>query len=125
MPLKLFSIRSFLLFLFLPALVFFIRPPVSQGDHLSAAAPLNYQSELAGMDLTTGKKFSLDQDNKKGIVLIFLSTKCPCSASHLNHLEDLKGKFPEFIFLGIHSNQDEPENSAKVFFQEKHLGFPV
>lgn len=81
---------------------------------------------LQGHDLRNNQPF-LRKIGAKGkeTVLIFLSSKCPCSHSHLKYLTELKEKFPEFDFIGVHSNQDEKENEAAEYFKSQNLNFPV
>ncbi len=63
----------------------------------------------------------------KARVWVFLSTRCPCSKSHLGKL---KRAFEEFSakgiqFFGVHSNQDEMDSQAPAYFKEANLGFSV
>lgn len=64
-------------------------------------------------------------DTNKTTVLIFLSSICPCSNSHVEEIKRLKNDFPEFEFIGVHSNADEDLMSAKEYFAEKKLNFPL
>ena len=68
-------------------------------------------------------------EGKRASILVFLSAKCPCSASHELALKQLYEKYRNvgFQFLGIHSNQDEPITLAKVHFNSESpvLPFPV
>lgn len=81
---------------------------------------------LEGTDVVSEKKISFDlTSSAKGNVLVFLSAKCPCSASHEILLNDLTKKFPDFKFIGIHSNSDEDSSLTKSHFKEAQLNFPV
>jgi thiol-disulfide isomerase/thioredoxin len=81
---------------------------------------------LKGINLLTGESLELEwRDHKKGVVLVFVSSTCPCSNSHIPHLIKLSLDFPEFKFLGIHSNKNESQTEAQVYFQSKSLPFPV
>jgi hypothetical protein len=82
-------------------------------------------STLTGLDIISNRKISLSADNKKGLVVLFLSAKCPCSNSHINEIKDLSLKFSEFSFVAVHSNSDEPPDLAKNYFQNVGLGFAV
>jgi hypothetical protein len=62
---------------------------------------------------------------KRPTLVVFLSAKCPCSHSHISHLQELKKQFPEIDFLAIHSNLDETEQEGKEYFLKNSLGFPV
>ncbi|HTL12380.1 MAG TPA: redoxin family protein [Bdellovibrionota bacterium] len=60
-------------------------------------------------------------------VVAFLSSRCPCSASHEKILAELAKEYgPKgFTFTGIHSNADETEASDDAHFQAAQLPFAV
>ena len=58
-------------------------------------------------------------------VIIFLSSRCPCSRSYTAYLEELHKRFPKFLFYGIVANQDEDMSQAAEFFRSHKLTFPV
>ena len=74
--------------------------------------------QLAALDLS---------QPARGHVLVFLSARCPCSASHEKKLRELAHEFtPQgFTFTAIHSNSDEPEAFAREHFAKLDLGFPI
>jgi hypothetical protein len=81
---------------------------------------------ISGIDLATGKIFSTESNSKtKGLVVLFLSAKCPCSRSHEKSIEALAKEFSDFSFVGVHSNQDEEEGLASLHFREAGFSFPV
>lgn len=67
----------------------------------------------------------ITSDANKTTVLVFLSSICPCSNSHVEELKRLKNDFPDVEFIGVHSNADEDLVSAKEYFSEKKLNFPL
>ncbi|MGZ5280075.1 MAG: redoxin domain-containing protein [Pseudobdellovibrionaceae bacterium] len=79
---------------------------------------------VQGEDLLTGQKVET-LPKGRGLVVTFLSARCPCSNSHVPLLKKLSQEFPEFQFLAIHSNADEPKEEAQKYFREAHLTFPV
>lgn len=82
--------------------------------------------QLSGKDLTTGKHVQLDlRALTSPSVVVFLSTKCPCSGAHLPALKELSLRFKAFQFIGIHSNTDEDEATSESFFSKAALPFPV
>ncbi|PIS10906.1 MAG: thioredoxin family protein [Bdellovibrio sp. CG10_big_fil_rev_8_21_14_0_10_47_8] len=87
------------------------------------AMPDQFQS----FDLIQDKKISLATKSaeKKGLVLVFMSAKCPCSNSHVPELKALAEKYKDFRFVAVHSNSDEDLKSAKSYFQSAQLPFPV
>lgn len=62
---------------------------------------------------------------KRGQIIVFLSTRCPCSNSHIPILKALAAEFSQYQFIGIHSNRYEDGTEAKAYFSEKKLPFPV
>ena len=83
--------------------------------------------KIAGHDLLSGleKSVSLTESGKVGTVVVFLSAKCPCSASHEVLLKDLAAKNPEVQFVAIHSNSDEPDDMTVEHFKPVALPFPL
>lgn len=77
---------------------------------------------LEAKDIVSGQIVSSGSEVK---VVVFLSAKCPCSDSHLGLLTKLAKDFPNFKFYGIHSNTDEDESMAKIYFQKAALPFPI
>lgn len=83
-------------------------------------------SAISGVDLRTGKTFAQEKSpGQKGSVVVFLSAKCPCSRSHENNLKELAKDFPEFAFVGVHSNKDEDEGLSALYFKESEFNFPI
>lgn len=65
------------------------------------------------------------REGKKGAVVIFLSTVCPCSASHEPAIRKLAADFPEFDFIGLVANSKETAGAIHAHFLSTGLGFPV
>lgn len=72
-----------------------------------------------------GQTIEIHAQNTKAIVVTFLSSKCPCSNSNSEVLVKLASKYPQYSFVGIHSNADEDRASAKKYFESKQFNFPV
>jgi hypothetical protein len=65
-------------------------------------------------------------DPAKYTVVVFMSARCPCSASHEPLLAQLSRDYAqEARFVGIHSNADEPRDEASAHFKKAALPFPV
>jgi thioredoxin-related protein len=79
---------------------------------------------LEGKDVVSEKTVQINP-GKRGLVAVFLSAKCPCSNSHIPVLQKLSKEFPEYRFVGIHSNSDETTDETKAYFQKAALDFPV
>ncbi len=97
---------------------------IGAAPFLAAGAPPQIQS-ISGENILTGQKISVNSIGHKGLVAVFLSAHCPCSNSHLIELQNLAQTYPEFVFVGIHSNADEGFDVSKPYFQKAHLPFPV
>lgn len=85
------------------------------------AAPL--PSKIEVKNLISGEKISLTtiDSGKKATVMVFMSSKCPCSDSHAAVIKNLIEKYKEFAFVIIHSNVNEDESQAKKYFASLEL----
>ncbi|WP_374033280.1 thioredoxin-like domain-containing protein [Bdellovibrio bacteriovorus] len=82
-------------------------------------------TSLSGLDVLNSETKTFATANHKATVLVFLSAKCPCSASHEALLKDLAQQYKDFQFVGIHSNSDETAEETQKHFREAKLLFPV
>ncbi len=80
---------------------------------------------LVGQDIISAKSMNISADGKKGLVVVFLSAKCPCSNSHVTELKELAAKYTDFAYVAIHSNADESRELAKPYFEKAGFSFPV
>ena len=81
---------------------------------------------LKGTDLTHGTAFEHNWNgNNNPTVVVFLSSSCPCSMAHIDHLITLAKDFPQVKFIGVHSNANESQEEAQKYFQSLDLPFPV
>lgn len=84
------------------------------------------ESLWRGLDLSSGRTIELDlsgAENPK--VFVFVSAECPCSQSHESELFELRQKYPQIEWLGIHSNQDEMDENQLQYYQKGSWPFPV
>jgi len=88
----------------------------------SAAPQIKF---IEGRSLLTDERVQVDSEDKKGLVVVFLSAKCPCSNSHNIELRDLAQSYKEFNFVAVHSNVDEGKELSKPYFEKAALPFPV
>lgn len=99
--------------------------PVILLSFYSWSAHASLQS-IQGLDVVAEKEQQLQfPSEKSATIAVFISAKCPCSASHEEILKNLSSEFKEFSFVGIHSNSDESSEVTKKHFQESRLPFPV
>lgn len=82
-------------------------------------------TKFSGKDLSGLNKTLVEIGSKEALVVVFLSAKCPCSNSHIEELSKLSSDFPNFSFVGIHSNMDESELQSEEYFKKVKLPFPV
>lgn len=82
---------------------------------------------FTGTDLYQGKTLTFPKPASKATVVVFLSAKCPCSASHEKTLKELSEKYSKdgFEFVAVHSNQNEEVELAKSHFKDAGLNFPI
>ncbi len=90
---------------------------------------LSYSDEklsiVDGVDILTQAKVHQTVDGKKGLVIVFLSAKCPCSDSHVNELKSLYKDYPAFSFVAVNANVDETLSVAQEYFKRVGFEFPV
>ncbi|MEK2688406.1 DUF6436 domain-containing protein [Bdellovibrio sp. GT3] len=83
-------------------------------------------NSVDGTDVLSSKFLHLETKSaNKGTVVVFLSAKCPCSASHEALLKELATRYKDFNFVGVHSNTDENAEMTKSHFTTAALPFPV
>jgi hypothetical protein len=84
---------------------------------------------IEGTDVRSGASVRVETapSSIKATVIVFLSAKCPCSASHEGTLkalsESYKGRGIQFI--AVHSNADEDLALARAHFRSAGLPFPI
>ena len=91
-----------------------------------AAFGVDFLLEIKGRNVLTNNDFSATfTDAKKATVIVFLSAKCPCSASHEPLLKEIAQKYKDYKFIGIHSNFDEDDEITLAHFKQSNLPFEV
>jgi peroxiredoxin len=95
--------------------------------HLLTPYAFALPTEFKGRSALGEPLFMKVSDATLGAVVLFLSAKCPCSASHEADLAKLYREFSKsgFQFIGIHSNSDEPKALSQAHFQAVRLPFAV
>lgn len=75
--------------------------------------------------LTKVEQFTEDSNPIK--VLVFLSYQCPCSQSHIQHLNDLALKYRQIKFYGVITDIFTQASSADIqgYFSSKNFKFPI
>jgi len=67
-----------------------------------------------------------DYTDKKGIVIMFISTQCPVSNAYNNRMQKLNDDFEsEFSFIGINSNKQENIDEIKQHASDNELKFVI
>lgn len=89
-----------------------------------ASSQPNITKKLEGLDHKE-KSLSFDYKDKKNTVVVFLSSVCPCSNSHIKTLKALSNEFKETQFVGVHSNYTEDKTKAMAYFNKMELPFPI
>lgn len=91
------------------------------------SAPSAFAYQFKANDVVTEKPVSFPNAKAKGTVVVFISAKCPCSASHEAILNELAKEYSKdgFEFIGVHANQDESKVLASSHFKNSNLSFPV
>jgi hypothetical protein len=118
------SLLAFKKFILVVFFSLFYLLPFSQEGMTASSVP----SQLSGVDLITSASRTIPlQQANKGTVIAFLSSRCPCSNSHIPVLNQLNGEFSEagFKFIGVHSNANEEFEEASQYFKSSKLQFSV
>lgn len=92
---------------------------------LSSRAEKIDLKEIHGPNLYSKKDFVLPFKDHEATVVLFISSQCGCSQSHVAHLKELAGNFKKFAFVGVISNANEDYEQAKKYFHETSLGFDL
>lgn len=94
---------------------------------LLSVAKAELPSQITGKDLFKGStsSFATHFADKKALVVVFLSARCPCSNSHFPVLTKLAEKYTDVRFVAVHSNFEEPTKEAQAYFKTLNLPFPV
>jgi hypothetical protein len=73
-------------------------------------------------------KSAFEKDTSRWKALVFLSEACPCSRSHITHLNELQEKYPELKIFGVISeppkNAEEKQDVDK-YFKGTTFKFPI
>src|SRR5512132_4299523 len=97
----------------------------------AVAASPEIGSAAPSFQLTTleGKTVSLADAAKghKAVVVMFIATKCPYSNAYNVRMRDLAAAYEKqgVMFLGINSNNTEPEAEVRSHAKEHGLVFPI
>jgi hypothetical protein len=78
-------------------------------------------------DLYQPKNITFPNPKAKASVVVFLSAKCPCSASHEPILKDLAAKYSKdnIEFIAVHANQNETMEQTREHFTKAANGLPA
>lgn len=89
------------------------------------ATPLPLKIEAK--NLISGEKISLttQSPDKKATVMVFMSSKCPCSDSHAAVIKSLTEKYKDYSFVIVHSNVNEDETQSKKYFASLELNAQI
>jgi len=88
----------------------------------TAAVPT---TRVQGINLLTHETLTISSEGAQGLVVVFLSARCPCSKSHNDELQDLAKLHPRFRFVAVHSNVDESPELSRAYFEKQSFSFPV
>ncbi len=106
------------------SLIFVLSSFTLCSEGLSSEVP----QQISGLDLVSGKSVHyILNESSRATVVVFMSTRCPCSASHQRVLNQLVVDFGQkgIRFVGIHSNANESLEEARQYFSQANLIFPV
>lgn len=79
---------------------------------------------MSGWDFISSKDVNATASGR-GLVVVFLSARCPCSNSHIAEIKALAEAYRDFRFIAVHANPDESKESMETYFRGVALPFPV
>jgi peroxiredoxin len=98
-------------------------PACAESPAIGSAAP---DFQLTTLD---GKPFSLSKTapNQNATVVMFIATKCPYSNAYNDRMRSMADAYKDkgVLFVGINSNQSEPESEAREHAKTNRHTFPI
>lgn len=80
---------------------------------------------LQGFDFVSKKTIDYKLAHNEYTVVYFFNADCPCSNAHFQYLNALKSEYPNWEFLGFHSNKSVEQKKAQEYFDQFKIAFPV
>lgn len=82
--------------------------------------------KIAGIAISSGKEEVFETAKlDKELVVFFISKDCPCSKGNFDYLNELSRAYPEFKFLGVHSQKGIDEKEVKKYLSDKNIYFEI
>lgn len=121
-----FLVFAMVAFLASPSFVFACSCLNDSAASLTRSAE-DIRGAISGNDAITGTPVSVGLTASKFTVVVFVSAKCPCSASHEGALQKMAAEFSKrgVQFVGVHSNIDESSDLTKSHFSSARFPFSV
>jgi peroxiredoxin len=123
--------KQFAIYLVLASfLVIALAAAAGSGRSIDVPAPPAIGATIDDFTLpdVDGKEHSLKSlMGKKGVVILFIATKCPVSNAYNQRMEQLAQDYKAkgVTVIGINSNFNEPATDVKAHAAEKHLTFTI
>ena len=99
--------------------------PVLSWASGASATPIEFSGKDLRLLSPASPAVKVATTDAEHLVVLFLSAKCPCSMSHMEEIKNLAKDFPDFKFVAINSNINEPQEMGTSFFSKAELSFPV
>lgn len=92
---------------------------------LLAALLLTYLAHSTAFAFENLERFRSDEKATK--ILVFLSKDCPCSRSHVEHLNELSQQFSDVAFYGVISDEFTKESTPLIesYFASSNFKFTI
>ncbi len=71
---------------------------------------------------------SFYQDPSENKILVFISESCPCSKSHINHLNEVATDNSDYSFYGVITDvikSEEDKKRVKNYYKKTKFKFPI
>jgi hypothetical protein len=80
---------------------------------------------IGGLDLVSNKNVERLEEKSQVKVIIFLSSICPCSQAHFDHLNELQKTFSQFTFIGLQVGKGVSALEASAHYAKYKINFPI
>jgi hypothetical protein len=70
---------------------------------------------------------TFEKNNSQYKVLVFFSKYCPCSRSHVDHLNSLNTKYKNLSFFGVITDVFDESSKKEIedYYNSKNFNFPI
>lgn len=81
----------------------------------------------SSVSLGYSKPSHFEKESSQLKAIVFLSASCPCSQSHVNHLNRLNSMYSDFKLYGVITDERTATNNERVeqYYTQERFQFPI